>query len=68
MSKKTYKNLKTGNYGIEEYLSLDSEVAILTVLHNVGGEVSISTIKEKANRKDLVEVSRDDVSKALTGY
>jgi len=71
-----YKNIRTGNYGVLEggqftitggqgqpdaYLSR-------RLLEAAGGMVELSSAEERVLARDLVEVSPEEVQKALLGF
>ncbi|MEH1858926.1 MAG: hypothetical protein V7L21_13170 [Nostoc sp.] len=69
-----YKNIKTGNYGVLE----GGTVSMTKGQHNaylsfrlfeaVGGMVEQSSAEERVLAIDLVEVSPEEVQKALLGF
>ncbi|MTJ52657.1 hypothetical protein FJR38_08285 [Anabaena sp. UHCC 0253] len=71
MAKPFYKNLKTGNYGILEgdnlFITPGSVDSYLTLrlLVGVGGIVERSHRTEQVNAKDLIEVTPNEVERAL---
>lgn len=66
-----YKNIKTGNYGLIERFTLTSiegqhnEYLSLRLFEAAGGMVELSSVEERVLSQDLVEVSPEDVEKAL---
>ena len=71
MAKPFYKNLKTGNYGILEGDNLvttrgyvDRHLT-LKLLVGVGGIVELSHRTERVNENDLIEVTENEVERAL---
>ncbi|WP_066425083.1 hypothetical protein [Anabaena sp. 4-3] len=70
MSKIFYKNKLTGNYGVLEgkVLSSQSSSFQLRLIKAVGGMVELSYQQENVTAKNLVQVSHDEVQKALLGF
>ncbi|MBD2440220.1 hypothetical protein [Nostoc sp. FACHB-110] len=64
MSKPFYKNKLTGNYGV-----LEGVVPLtLRLVNAVGGMIELSHQHENVAAENLVEVSSEEVQKALLGF
>lgn len=72
MSKPLYKNKLTGNYGVLEgqVFSNQSSYLELRLVNAVGGRIELSegVPHEKVTAKNLVQVSPEEVQKALLGF
>jgi hypothetical protein len=70
MSKPFYKNKLTGNYGVLEgqVWSNQSSYLQLRLVSAVGGLIELSHQHEKVTNEDLVQVSPEEVLKALLGF
>jgi hypothetical protein len=75
MSKPFYKNKLTGNYGVLEGQVLSSKVGIgmsshlqLRLVKAVAGMVELSYEQESVTADNLVQVSPEEVQKALLGF
>lgn len=74
MSKRFYKNKRTGNYGVLERQVFSTTTGIgsnaayrLRLLIAIGGMVELSSMEESVTGEDLVEVSQNEVQRALLG-
>jgi hypothetical protein len=74
MSKRFYKNKRTGSYGVLEGQVFSATTGIgsyaayrLRLLIAVGGMVELSCMEESVTGEDLVEVSQNEVQRALLG-
>lgn len=70
MSKPFYKNKLTGNYGVLEgqVLSSQSSYFQLMLVNAVGGMIELSRQHENVTAENLVQVSPEEVQKALLGF
>ena len=70
MSKPFYKNKFTGNYGVLErqVFSNQSSYLQLRLVSAVDGEIELSYQYEDVTIENLVEVSPEEVQKALLGF
>jgi len=75
MSKPFYKNKVTGNYGVLEGHVISNQAGIgtssflqLRLVKAVGGMVELSDEQESVVAGNLVQVSPDEVQKALLGF
>ncbi|MEG4226716.1 hypothetical protein QUA35_12355 [Microcoleus sp. N9_B2] len=70
MSKPYYKNKLTDNYGVLEGLvwSNQSSYLQLRLVSAVDGEIELSYQYEDVTTENLVEVSSEEVQKALLGF
>lgn len=70
MSKPFYKNKLTGNYGVLEgqVFSNQSSYLQLRLVNAVGGMIELSHQHEDVTAQNLVQVSREEVQKALLGF
>lgn len=70
MSKPFYKNSLTGNYGVLEgqVVSNQSSYLRLRLANAVGGMIELSHHYENAKPENLVQVSPEEVQKALLGF
>ncbi|MEH2368683.1 MAG: hypothetical protein V7K75_19595 [Nostoc sp.] len=69
-----YKNIKTGKYGHLEVGTVSitggqaNAYLSLRLLEALGGMVELSFVEERVLAGDLVEVSPEEVQKALLGF
>ena len=70
MSKPFYKNKLTGNYGVLEgqVSSNQSSYLQLKLVNAVGGMIELSHQHENVTAENLVQVSPQEVQKALLGF
>ncbi|MBF2056355.1 MAG: hypothetical protein IGQ45_03825 [Cyanobacterium sp. T60_A2020_053] len=75
MSKPFYRNKITGNYGVLEGLVISNQAGMgssslhqLRLVKAVGGMVEPSDKQESVVAENLVEVSREEVEKALLPF
>ncbi len=70
MRKPFYKNKLTGNYGVleREVLSNQSSYLQLRLVSAVGGMIELSHQYEDVTTENLVQVSPEEVQKALLGF
>jgi hypothetical protein len=70
MSKPFYKNQLTGNYGVREgeVWSNHSSSLQLRLVNAVGGMIELSHQYEDVMNENLVQVSPEEVQKALLGF
>jgi hypothetical protein len=70
MSKPYYKNKLTDNYGVLEgqVWSNQSSYLQLRLVSAVDGEIELSYQYEDVTTENLVEVSSEEVQKALLGF
>ena len=71
MSKPFYKNKLTGNYGVLEELVLSNQSSYylqLRLVSAVGGMIELSHQYEDVTNENLVQVSPEEVQKALLGF
>ncbi|MDZ8257604.1 hypothetical protein [Nostoc sp. ChiQUE01b] len=70
MSKPFYKNKLTGNYGVleEQVVSSQSSYLQLRLVNAVGGMIELSHQQENVTAENLVQVSPEEVQKALLGF
>jgi hypothetical protein len=69
-----YKNIRTGNYGSLEGSTISitggqpNAYLSLRLCKAVNGIVELSSVEERVLDSDLVEVSQEEVQKALLGF
>jgi len=70
MRKPYYKNKLTGNYGVLEgqVFSNHSSYLQLRLVNAVGGMIELSRQHENVTTENLVQVSPEEVEKALLGF
>ncbi|MCM0591639.1 MAG: hypothetical protein KA716_16020 [Gloeotrichia echinulata DEX184] len=70
MRKPFYKNKLTDNYGVIEgqVFSSQSSYLQLRLVNAVGGMIELSHQHENVTAENLVEVSSEEVQKALVGF
>ncbi|MEH2135710.1 hypothetical protein [Nostoc sp.] len=70
MSKPFYKNKLAGSYGVLEgqVFSSQSSFLQLRLVNAVGGMVELSHQHENVTTENLVQVSPEEVQKALLGF
>ncbi|MCZ8064593.1 MAG: hypothetical protein ACK5QJ_18795 [Microcystis sp.] len=70
MSKPFYKNNLTGNYGVLEGQVVSNQASYLRLrlVNAVGGMIELSHHHENVKPENLVQVSPEEVQKALLGF
>lgn len=76
MSRKPYyKNVNTGNYGVIEGISFSTTPRVpsngylsLKLFQAVNGMVELGLAEEQVLPENLVEVSREEVQRAILGF
>ncbi|MEW6497537.1 MAG: hypothetical protein AB1589_34295 [Cyanobacteriota bacterium] len=70
MSKPFYKNNLTGNYGVleKQVFSNQSSYLQLRLVNAVDGMIELSHQHENVTPENLIQVSPEEVQKALLGF